>query len=191
MSEKFDTEKKRLQQEIDELRIQLALGKSDAVDYMEEKKAEFSAFVDETKKRIKESGEPVTEKLNSAQGKLDELKLQLALGRMESADAYRAQKEKIGFSIDHVRAHLDDFGDSVGSGLDTVRDGFDHQAEAFKTKLEGAALNIGAGAMLATDEVKDFFESIAEKIHHAKEMTAEEVTEARRYLRDRIQKHRG
>ena len=53
MSKKFDLGKKHLQQEIDELRIQLNLGKADAIDYIEKKKAEFSGFIDETKKQLK------------------------------------------------------------------------------------------------------------------------------------------
>lgn len=190
MNEKFESEKKRLQQEIDELKIQLALGKSDSVDYMEEKKAEFSAFVDQTKKRILGSGAPVTEKLTTAQTRLDELKVQLALGRMESADAYQSQREKIANSIDRVREHLGELGDSVDDDFHAAREGFSHQAEAFKTMLEGAALNIGAGVMLAKDEIKELFESTSDKLHHAKEMTVEEASEARKYVRERIERHR-
>ncbi len=191
MSEKFDSERKHLQQEIDELRIQLSLGQADAIDYMEKKKAEFSGFIDETKKQLKESGKPLTEKLSTAEEKLDELKLQLALGRMESADAYHSQKEKIGTAIDHVQKHLRDFGENVETDLDRARDGFEHHAESFKTKLDAAALNVGAGMMLATDEVKDLFSSISDKLHHAKTMTAEEIREARRYVCERIEKHRS
>ncbi|MDF1859108.1 MAG: hypothetical protein P1U87_02770 [Verrucomicrobiales bacterium] len=188
MSEKFESEKKRLQQEIDELKVQLALGKADAVEYIEERKTEFSEFVDETKKQLKDSGKPVADQLSTAEGVLDELKLQLALGRMESADACRAQQEKIGAAIDHARKQLRD---TVDSDLHAVHEGFDHQAESFKTKLEAAALNIGAGTMLAADETKELFHSISEKLHHAKAMTSEEISEARRYIRERIQKHRG
>lgn len=191
MSEKFESEKIRLQQEIDELKVQLALGKADAVDYMEEKKTEFSGFIDETKKKLKDSGKPVADQLTGAGGMLDELKLQLALGRMETADLCRSQQEKIATAIDHAREQLGGLEEAVGSDLHAVREGFDHQADSFKTKLEAAALNIGAGTMLAADETKELFSSISEKLHHAREMTSEEIREARRYIRERIQKHRG
>lgn len=190
MKEEFESEKRRLQEELDDLRVQLALGKADAADYMEEKKKEFSHFVEQTRNSLQHSGEPVSDKLATVRGKLDELKLQLALGRMESADVYEEQKEKIGAAIREARHHLADLGDSSHEEWKHIRESFDDRADAFATKLEGAALNVGAGALLAADETKSLLQSISEKIQNAASMTKEEAKEARNYVRERIRLHR-
>lgn len=190
MKEEFEAEKRRLQEELDDLRVQLALGKADAADYMEEKKKEFSQFVEETRNHLQHSGEPVSGKLATVRGKLDELRVQLALGRMETADAYEAQKEKIGSAIREVRHHLSELEDSSQEEWKHLKESFDERSDSFVTKLEGAALNVGAGALLAADETKSLLQSISEKIQNATSMTREEAREARNYVRERIRLHR-
>ena len=84
-----------LQQDLNELKLQAKLGKVEAADYLEEKKHEFSGFIDDTKENLKEVTGPAKTKAEVIHQSLDELKLQLKLGRMESRDAYAEQKGKI------------------------------------------------------------------------------------------------
>jgi len=186
MKEEFEKEKQVLEQEIDELKVQLALGKTEAADYLENKKSEFSGFIDEVKKKLLGSDSAAGEGISRLHGKLDELKLQLALGRMESQDAYSAQRVEIVGAIDQVHGQWSGMGEHGKDDIRELRESFTEHAGQFKTKLESAAINLGAGAKLATHEVEHAVETLNEKLHRISHMTADEVREARNYVKGRI-----
>lgn len=126
---------KKIKQELDELKLQAKLGKAEASDFIEEKKEEFDEFIDQTKDRLQDSV-AAEEKMDLLHQKLDDLKLQLTLGRMEAKDAYDEQKEKIENAIDSTRHELHEI-EAVADGvLGKARAAFDHKAGAFTTKVQ-------------------------------------------------------
>ena len=161
MKEKFDQEKQALKEELDEVRLQIALGKAEAADYLEKRKDEFARVVDEMQHNLVELGTPASNATKRLKGKLDHLAVQLALGRMESHDAYCSQRSRIVDAIEGIEEDLDEV---VGEGRSKAQDlqtSFEEHAGRFKMKLESAALTLGAGAMLAAHEVEDTIEKTA------------------------------
>ncbi|HEV7231537.1 MAG TPA: hypothetical protein VGO45_09435 [Bacteroidia bacterium] len=81
--------------ELEAFRLQLTLGKADASDKFEEMKKELSGFVSGLKtklNKIKQFGGRKAEELHEA---LDELQLQLALGKAEARLHFEIQEKKI------------------------------------------------------------------------------------------------
>ncbi len=189
MKEKFDLEKHALKQELDEMKVQLALGKADAETYLEEKKSDFSHFVNEMKRDVSKLSSPATDATKRLQGKLDHLKLQLALGRMESHDTYCAQRTKIVAAIDDIEEDLGVLEKKGQTGALNLRTSFSDRSQTFRLKLESAALSLGAGIMLTTHEVEDAVEKSNKWLDNLADMTLTEIQEARKYIKKRIATH--
>jgi hypothetical protein len=77
--------------ELEESRVQLALGKAEAQDKYEEIKKKFNLFIHDSRYKIKGVKEK-TEELNT---KFDELRVQLALGKADSKEIFKNQKKEL------------------------------------------------------------------------------------------------
>ncbi|AUC81211.1 DNA replication initiation control protein YabA [Lacinutrix sp. Bg11-31] len=77
--------------EIEEFRVQAALGKAEAQDKYEEAKKKFNLFIHESKFKI----EVGKEKIDDINTKFDELRVQLALGKADTKDAFAKQKKQL------------------------------------------------------------------------------------------------
>ena len=82
---------KNFDRELDELEVQISLGEKELEDAFEKGKTNFKSFVDEASKTVEGLGN--TEAATNLRTKLDELRVQLALGRAEGKDAFEAQKD--------------------------------------------------------------------------------------------------
>ena len=131
-----------LNRQIDDLIVQLSLGKSEA-----------SAHVEHSKEILREKLTAARNALSHSEthqklaAKLDHLRVQLHLGGMESRDAYQAQRETIHHAIDEALGefhHLDE----------RVREDLTDSAETLKLKLNALGLTIGLAALVAEDELK-------------------------------------
>ena len=135
-----------VQQELDELVVQFALGKAEGKEKFEEIKKEFRKRVSEFKDLLDDS---VAGLLTSdIKQKLEDLEVQLALGKAESKDLFEEQKKKILKALSKVESE-------IRLLIDTARlpDNFSHDVEKFKLKLEIIRLKFN----LKKFEMKDTF----------------------------------
>jgi hypothetical protein len=131
-----------LNRRIDELIVQLSLGKSEAADQVEVTKKSLREKLGKVRSAIIPGGSG-----EAFAGKFDHLRVQLALGKMESRDAYEAQREKIHHALGEARNgfhHLED----------RVREDLDDSAETLELKLNALALDLGIAAIVAEEELK-------------------------------------
>jgi ribosomal protein L29 len=92
--------------EIEELSLQFNLGKAEASDKFESVKKDFHAKVNEWK-LMGEQLKPVgKEKLQELKTKLEELQVQLALGKAEAKELFQEQKKKIMQSITDLESEI-------------------------------------------------------------------------------------
>jgi len=84
-----------LQREMEEFRLQAALGKKDAADRFETLKKEYKAVVSEALELVEKGRAVLGSRADRIRGTLDGLAVQLALGRAEAVDAYERQKKVI------------------------------------------------------------------------------------------------
>ncbi len=131
-----------LEKQIDELIVQLSLGKAEAAAHVEEAKEAFREKLDKIREAIAHD-----ETHRNLASKLDHLRLQLSLGAMESRDAYHGQREKILHALHDTRAELQHL-------EDRVREDLHESADTLQLKLNALALNLGLAAIVAEDELK-------------------------------------
>lgn len=145
------------QKEIDELVLQFALGKAEARDKFEETKKEFRARVAEFRKS--NLGSMVSEAAEKLKGALEELELQLNLGKADSKDKFEEQRTKIEAVIDRLRAEGREFKDQV-----LHRENLEHEIEKFKLKLEVIRLRFELTKFEVRDSFKESMQEVRRKI---------------------------
>jgi hypothetical protein len=91
----------RAQVEMDELRVQIALGKMDAADAFEKLKEDYRPIFDHAVQVVQQSREMLGSRAERILPSLEQIRLQLALGRAEAADAFATQKKKL---VDAIHA---------------------------------------------------------------------------------------
>lgn len=89
----------QLKSKIEALEVQLALGKVEAEDWLEDEKKKFSAFIGKTKDAVGKAENIMEEKKEELIRKCKELQIQLALGKAETREAFETQKSKIDIAM--------------------------------------------------------------------------------------------
>ena len=133
----------RLKQEFDELRLQLALGKTEAVDFLEKQKEQLKVRAEEAKAHVEKNPLIDEATTNFLKGRLDELRLQLALGKMETRDAVAEQQPKIEKALESVKEGMAPLREKAGDAFKEFSDLFEHGTDFFKTKLDALGVNLG------------------------------------------------
>ncbi len=106
LSEKFINGVKKAITELEEFRLQVALGKAEAHDVYEEAKKNFNKFVNESKMRLAEARGVAKKKSTELQTLFETLEVQLALGKAETKDVFEAQRKKITKTLDELEAFV-------------------------------------------------------------------------------------
>lgn len=150
----------RVQQELDELALQLSLGKAEARDKFEELKVEFRDKVAALKLQLHQSEETIRPEVLRT---LEEFELQLALGKAETKDRFHEQKIKILHSLNTLEQAWTEWIKTLDSNF------FTHEAEKFKLKLEILRLRFDLKAFEMKDAYRGTMPALRrelERIHH-------------------------
>ena len=93
--EKLDSIVQQVKTKVEELEVQLALGKAEAVDWLEREKKNIGTFLEKAKDAVEKAENIGEEKKEELLTKYEELQVQLALGKAETREAFETQKSKI------------------------------------------------------------------------------------------------
>jgi hypothetical protein len=126
---------KDLQQIIDELIVQLELGKLEAIESVEEAKRKLQTHLDKLSHSI---SQPLKQEM-------DDLRLQLKLGKMETQDAYFKQREVIETSLDKALTAMKKVRNETAGE-------FHEAAHTLKDKIRLLGFNLGLGVHVAAEE---------------------------------------
>ncbi|MGB0522577.1 MAG: hypothetical protein ACPGJS_06440 [Flammeovirgaceae bacterium] len=85
--------------EIEHLEVQLALGKAEAVDHFEKKKKELHDMVHAAKEEVTKLSASGKKSMEELKPELEDLQVQLALGKAESLDAYKKYEKDVKLAI--------------------------------------------------------------------------------------------
>ena len=88
--------------EIEQFRVQTALGKAEAQDKYEEVKKKFNQFIHDSEFKVKDTKEKIDE-LNT---KFDELRVQLALGKAETKEIFKKQKKQLLLTLHDIEVKI-------------------------------------------------------------------------------------
>ena len=146
----------QVKSKIEGLEVQLALGKAEAEDWLEEEKKKFSAFIERAKDAVEKAENIGKEKKEELITKGEELQVQLALGKAETREAFETQKSKIDVAMKNFQNGLRTIDDKLSDipGLLTKAGGqINSKLEAFEVQFE-----------LAKAESKDILEEKKKEI---------------------------
>jgi flagellar hook-basal body complex protein FliE len=134
------------QQELDELAVQLALGKAEATDKFEEIKKEFNSRLADLKQKMETTTS--SEFTDELKAKLADLEKELKAGRAITSDLFEKQKSKIILAMADLEYTLKEKFANSNLLSDAV-----HEFEKFKLKMEILRLRF----TLKKFEIKDGF----------------------------------
>lgn len=124
------------QQEIDELALQLSLGRAEGKEKFEEVKKEFGRQVSELKSLLaNQNDQSINPQICS---RIDDLELQLTLGKADTKERFDIQKDNIVRAITTVEVELKEQWHKIQSPHFFV-----HEIEKFRLKLEILRLRFG------------------------------------------------
>ena len=165
MANSFDDMFKNMMNEwrtrVDELKVQLNLGKMDAADAFEKQKDHLKDFINQAKQNLDKGTDMAEEQVKALRTKLEELRVQLSLGKADTMEAFEEQRKKIEPALHEVyESGKKAFNTTYEQGSKL----FDHQSELFKTGLEVLQLQFALGKMEAKDEAEKLKKEISEKM---------------------------
>lgn len=136
------------QQEIDDLALQLALGKAEAREKFQEVKKEFRHHVAEFKVLVKDMpGSLITPEVRQ---KIDELEVQLALGKAETKEEFETQKQKLTKTLEYIEHELREWFNETERNTH-----LGHEFQKFKLKMEILRLKLTLKKFELRDGFKD------------------------------------
>ncbi len=150
IAEKISAGLKKAQKEIEEFALQASLGKAEAGDKFEELKGEFREKAGEWKQffsNLKSSNQEKADKLKS---QLDELQLQLSLGKADAKDYFFEQRKKILNALHELESGLND-----NPELNERMNEFKSEIEKFKLKLNILELQFELKAFKGKEKMKE------------------------------------
>ena len=149
----------KAQQEIEELAVQFSLGKAEASDKFEEIKKEFSKKSFEWKLKISEIKND--EKYANLKAMLEELELQLALGKAEAIELFEEQRKAIVNAVNALQEEV-----KRNPEWKANMNEFDVETEKFKLKLEIMKLKFELKGFELNEDIKEGMLEARKKIDH-------------------------
>jgi len=128
--------------EMEELQVQVALGKYEARDSYDVAKKKFNLFLHDSKSKI------VTgkEKVDEIHTRIDELNVQLNLGKAETMEAFQAQRKKLLIALHELEVTI-----NTNRNLKSIYAYLLIQIEIFKVQLEILEQKFDSGSETAKD----------------------------------------
>ena len=105
-TEKIKSAFNKVHQQTEELAVQFSLGKAEAGDKFDEMKKELHSKTHELKQSLAKAETFSKEKAAILKVKLEELQVQLALGKAEAKEGFEKQKKNIMHLVNEIKAEL-------------------------------------------------------------------------------------
>ncbi len=149
-----DTLLRDLKSEADTLRLQLSLGRAEARDIIDACGHDLSSVLADLRSRIDVGSEVSEKKADAIKRKIDELRLQLTLGKMENRDAFLEKRKKIDTALTDLRDEIAELATKAGSVTVNLGGEVERWASTYRTRFDTLALNLGLCEIIAEDELK-------------------------------------
>lgn len=166
--------------ELDDLDIHLKMDTDDIADAFEKHKASLQTFVSESKNKLEAKIDELElgEKGQKVRASLEELQVQLALGKAETRDAIEEQCKKLNSSVHEAGKGYDDLKEKAETQYHELADEFNEFVEKFKTKLDVLRLQAALGKADLQDEMKEKKEELTQKLAEVRKKTEENKDKA-------------
>jgi hypothetical protein len=133
---KLSARAEALEARVQSLEVQLALGKAEAADRMEDAKKRYAKALQQLRRRIGESKAVAEDVRSNLLTRADELQVQLALGKAESRDALAAQRAKVEHAWTELDARLKGAGNAAAREWEKVSETLADSALALEIEMD-------------------------------------------------------
>lgn len=135
---KIGQELKQLHADLDHFQVQLALGKAEAADRLEEIKRDASDFVHEVENQINIIETETKRDYAEVRKALDELRVQIALGKAEAGDAVGQQKKQILNGLSRLEKEIENSGilEHIEKPIDALLEKAKIKSEMLRVQME-------------------------------------------------------
>lgn len=161
LTDKIITGLKKAVVEIEEFRVQAALGKAEARDVFEASKKKLNKYVQEAHVRLESAKSTTRKKSDELRAVLETLQVQLALGIADSKEVFEKQRKKIARSLKELETLLEE-----NKITDEYYTALRMEAKKFKIKLDIVKLRYDLNKLNAKEEFeakkKEFSKKIAD-----------------------------
>ncbi len=174
------------QQELDELALQLALGKAEANDKFEEAKKKMKKRVRKVTASVSSKFEQNTEWVQSLKGKLSDLAGHLGKGKAETPESFNEQKERILKGLNEVDHEIQQRPEAskLSRSFNVASEKIQLQMDLFEKKLGAEKKELTEEFHEEMDKAKKKIHSIASRIKEKKDDVDEKLDEFGDDIRD-------
>lgn len=185
---------------LEHLQVQLHLGIEDAKDEFEKQKKQLEDWLNSTKHKLSDIKDITKDKATNVKSGLEELRLQAALGKAETEQAFQEQREKMSHKIHDLKHKVNEaYYESEGNAKEML-DEAGEKLEDFHTRFDLFRLQAHLGKMEAEDawksrkvDISNKMEELKTKLEKGKEVSSEkwdhfstEMSEAWKHVKKAI-----
>lgn len=175
--------------DLEHLNVHLHLGVDEAKDEVEEQKKKLKNWLDDTSHKLNELKGQSDEKLSTLRTRIDELRVQAALGKAESRDAAQEQARKISNSFNKFNAEWHEMLDDSKEDVKEFKEETKLKMDSLHTQFDVLKLRLKLGSMDAKDEWNEVKEKVSHKFNDSKhklEAVADSSEDKFKQLRDEL-----
>lgn len=180
VEEQFKTWITEWKTRLEEMQVQFGLGKMEAADAFEKQKENLRHLVVMLKENIDKSTDIAEENATKLKARLEELQVQLNLGKADSQDAFEAQRKKIELALHEVYVSGKA---AYNNKFNYMMHLFDNNTQAFKTGLEIVQMQFSLLKM----DVKDDAEKVRKEMNHKMQEFYSYAEKAQQITKDNIE----
>ena len=158
----------RWKSELEHLNMQLHLGRAEAKEAFEKQKGELREWVDEAGEWMDDVKEDGAEKMTDAKRKLEELRVQAALGRADTIDALHEEQKELSQKMHDMKYSLEHAYQEVKEDAGDLSEDIGYKFEDLKTRFDMFWLHTSLGAMEAGDAWERRKKDISSDLHELK-----------------------
>lgn len=165
-----------LKKHIEELQMQLNLGKMEMEDQWERQKASLKQWAETNMNEISDTSEAWRAKLHE---RFNNVRQQATMAKARSEGELRHQKDNMAKAIQEVEGELESIEDMGSDKWNDLKEYYQRSSEVLKTKLEVLRYEYTLGKAEARDEWDEFKEKLKGKTEEWKRDFNEERHEAK------------
>lgn len=159
--------------EIEEFRVQAALGKAEARDVYETSKKKLNKYVQEAHVRLESATSTTKTKTDKLRAILETLQIQLALGIADGKDEFDKQRKKLARSLKELETIMEE-----NAITDEFYTALRLEAKKFKIKLDIVKLRYELKKLNAKEEFEDRKKEFSKKLAAMKKTLIEKEKKA-------------
>lgn len=164
--------------EVEQLKNQLQHNTEEAKTSFEKQKSNLLKWTDEVKNEIERVEGIGEEKVKTLKGNLEDIRVQAALGRMESLDAWHDQQKNINHSIHNMRNSITKIEKNTVGNAKTLLEKSNRTLDSYQTKFEMYRLQLIESKEGAVQTWNDRKKEITLRLQKLNNKLDEERTEA-------------